>query len=460
MKIKTRLTVIYTLIFAGILICLNLYIYYIYRSLIFENFFIQLKDRAVTSATVFLETDEPQRESIDRYWNKYEGALPKEIIRIYNDKNQPANIDSVGNFIFEESFINQIKKENEVRRFDNDRQTTGILYKDNDGQYVVIASAVNETGLHSLSVLFNILMIGFVISIIIVIITGQYFTKLILSPISSISAQAKKISESNLHLRLDEGNKKDELAELSITINGMLSRLGNAFIAQRSFVSNASHEIRNPLTSIMGNVEIALTRDRKAEEYRDVLESIAKDADKLYNMTNGLLKLANSNLTFSNLEIEEVRLDELLLEVVNEIRIKRPACSIKVVFPQMPANPLLLSVEGNKNLLHIALQNVIDNACKFSGDNEVKVSLLLNDGQISFLIEDKGIGIETEALKRIRETFYRAPNARNYSGSGIGLSLTDKIINLHGGKMEFKSELNKGTTVSIEFKMTGHGLEF
>jgi signal transduction histidine kinase len=451
MKIKTRLTVIYTLIFAGILICLNLYIYYIYRSLIFENFFIQLKDRAITTASVFLETDEENRETIDKFRKKYEGALPTETIRIFDSKNEPAFADTGNKELVDPAFLNKVRKENELRIFENGRQTTGIRYLDNEGEFIVIASAVNESGIHSLSVLSKILIVGFVVSLVIVVLTGQYFTRLILSPISSITAETKKITESNLYLRLDEGNKKDELAELSMTINGMLRRLGNAFEAQRSFVSNASHEIRNPLTSIMGNVEIALTRERKAEEYRDVLESIAKEADKLYNMTNGLLKLANSNLTFSNLEKEEVRLDELLLEVVNELRIKRRNCSIKVVFPQMPSNPLGLSVDGNKNLLHIALQNVIDNACKFSGDKEVTVSLLLEGDTISFLIRDEGIGIEAESIQKIRETFYRAPNARNYSGSGIGLSLSDKIVTLHGGKLEFESQLNKGTSVKITF---------
>jgi len=231
----------------------------------------------------------------------------------------------------------------------------------------------------------------------------------------------------------------------------MLERLEHAFDLQKSFVSNASHELRTPLTSIIGNIEVTLSKARNPEEHKQVLEDIMAEAEKLHKLTNGLLNLAQSNLDLENLKKEEIRLDELLIEMKEQMKVKRPATRIEIVFPVMPENPSSLVITGERNLLETALLNILDNACKFSDGKEVIAFLLLTDKTISIKIIDRGIGIEKNELQNITETFYRADNARGYAGSGIGLTLAEKIINLHGGKLFISSEINKGTEVIVSF---------
>ncbi len=451
MKIKNKLTLIFTLIIAIILLCLNLYIYILSSSFTRNNFYNQLKDRAIVTATVFLEADEESSAIIQSFQKKYLRSLPDEIIRIYTEKNKPAFIDSSDTISFDNSFINAVRKSKEYREENGDRQTLGIYYQDNQGNFVIIASAVDETGIRNLYQLQKVLLIGFLLSIVAVFFAGRYFTKLMFKPVTDIASQANKISETNLHLRLDEGNKKDELAELSVTINRMLHRLENAFELQKNFVSNASHELRNPLTSIIGNIEVTLTKARTAKEYEAVLNSILEEAEKLQKVTNGLLNLAQSNLDFSNLHKEEIRLDELLIEIKDEIHIKRLGSSVEIIFPEMPENPSALTISGDKNLLETAILNIMDNGCKFSDNKKVIAALLLQENNITIKISDSGIGITENELPHITETFYRTDNARTYSGSGIGLALADKIIKLHGGKLTITSKLNKGTEVTASF---------
>ncbi len=451
MKIKNKLTLIFTLIIAIILLCLNLYIYILSSSFTRNNFYNQLKDRAIVTATVFLEADEESSAIIQSFQKKYLRSLPDEIIRIYTEKNKPAFIDSSDTISFDNSFINAVRKSKEYREENGDRQTLGIYYQDNQGNFVIIASAVDETGIRNLYQLQKVLLIGFLLSIVVVFFAGRYFTKLMFKPVTDIASQANKISETNLHLRLDEGNKKDELAELSVTINRMLHRLENAFELQKNFVSNASHELRNPLTSIIGNIEVTLTKARTAKEYEAVLNSILEEAEKLQKVTNGLLNLAQSNLDFSNLHKEEIRLDELLIEIKDEIHIKRLGSSVEIIFPEMPENPSALTISGDKNLLETAILNIMDNGCKFSDNKKVIAALLLQENNITIKISDSGIGITENELPHITETFYRTDNARTYSGSGIGLALADKIIKLHGGKLTITSKLNKGTEVTASF---------
>lgn len=448
MKIKNKLTLIFTLIVAIILLCFNVYIYILSSSFTSNNFYSQLKNRAVITATVFLEADEESSAIIKSFQKKYLSTLPQEIIRVYNEQNKPAFIDSLNKISFRNSLINKIRAVGEYHEQKGSRQTLGIYYKDNQGNFVIIASAVDESGIAYLSNLKNALLVGFFASLIFVFLAGRYFTKLALQPISHITMQANKISETNLHLRLNEGNKKDELAQLSITINSMLSRLENAFEMQKDFVANASHELRTPLTSIIGNIDVALSKARTNEDYKIVLLSVMDEAEKLHKLMDGLLGLAQSNIDFSNLK-EEVRLDEMLFKLKDEIQVTRPQSKIDIVFPQMPENAARLIVNGNENLLETALLNIIDNACKFSNNKMVTAYLLLRENFITVKISDKGIGINKEDLSNITQTFYRAENARSYSGSGIGLALAEKIIMLHKGRLQIFSEIDKGTEVLI-----------
>jgi signal transduction histidine kinase len=451
MKIQIKLTLLFTLIIAAVLVFLNLYIYIFSSSFTKNNFYAQLKDRAIITATVFLEADEESSAIIKSFQTKYLNTLPNEVIRVYNAENKPVFIDSSDKMTFDTSFINQVRMKRESREEKGDRQILGIYYEDNQGNFVIVASAVNQTGIQNLGYLQKVLLIGFLSSLIFVFLAGRYFTKLVLKPVSAIALQTNTISETNLHLRLDEGNKKDELAQLSITINQMLQRLENAFELQNNFVSNASHELRNPLTSIIGNIEVALTRSRSVPEYEAVLLSVLEEAEKLHKVTNGLLHLSQSNLDFTGLRREEIRIDELLIGLKAELRLKRPESVVELAFPEMPESPSSLTISGDKQLLETAILNIMDNACKFSNDKKVTVTLLLNDKNVLIKIADTGIGIAKNQLPHVTETFFRADNARSYSGSGIGLALVDKIVKLHRGKLTIISELNNGTEVAVSF---------
>lgn len=453
MKIRDKLTLLFILIIAIILVCLNVYIYVLSKSFTKNNFYNQLRERAIVTATVFLEADEESSGIIESFQKKYLSTLPHEIIRIYTEQNKPAFIDSYSSVHFSNSLINKVRAGKEYREKQDNRQILGIYYQDNQGNFVIIASAVDETGIANLGELQKVLLIGFLLSLIVLFFAGRYLTNLMLRPVSIISSQANKISETNLHLRLNEGNKSDELAQLSITINQMLQRLENGFDLQKNFVANASHELRTPLTAIIGNIDVLLSKERSPGEYKQVLLAILEEAEKLHSLTDGLLKLAQSNFDFSNFRKEEIRLDELLLEIKDEMNTKRPGSHVEIDFPAMPENPAMLIIHGDKNLMETAILNIVDNSCKFSGNKKVQASLHISGGRICIIISDTGIGINKDDLPHVTETFFRTDNARSFAGSGIGLALAEKIIRLHGGELTIVSELNQGTQVSVCFPL-------
>ena len=451
MKIKNKLTIIFTGIIALILLALNFYIYALSSSIARADFYEQLHSRAFVAANIYLENDENTDANIIKFRNKYLRTLPQEIIRIYNKDNQPVFVDSSDRLTFQPWIINKIRRDKEFRFEINNRQIVGINYDDNQGDFIIIASAVDEIGQTKLMQLRKVLTAGFLFCIVVVFFIGRYFTKLMLKPVSDISDQANNITETNLHLRLNIGNSKDEIAELAITFNKMLERLENSFDLQKEFVSNASHELRTPLTSIIGNIEVTLSMSRSEKEHREVLYSILQESERLQNLSNGLLSLAQSDLDFQKVSKDEIRIDELLLEIKDEIAAKYPDRIVELQFDQMPDKEEELTILGEHNLLETALLNLVDNACKFSKDKPITIKLIVNHQQIRITISDQGVGIPVEEIIKIRETFFRATNARSFPGTGIGLALADRIIRLHGGVLSIKSELNFGTDVIVTF---------
>jgi signal transduction histidine kinase len=214
-------------------------------------------------------------------------------------------------------------------------------------------------------------------------------------------------------------------------------------------VSNASHELRTPLTTIMGEADIALKKARTNEEYRQSLQIILNEAGKLDHLTSSLLGLAQSGFDGKKQRRTVVRMDELVCEVKAAIDELHPENHVQLHFGELPPSEQQLSVEGNYHLLKLAITNIVVNACKYSNDRPVKLSLYVIKDKITIGVVDEGIGIPASELKYVFEPFYRASNTDRYEGHGVGLPLARNIIRLHNGELLIRSEENKGTVVEI-----------
>src|ERR1035437_645024 len=451
MRIRTRLTLIYTVIIALILLFLNLYIFYFTKISIKKDFFDRLENRALVTSQMYLKEDNLPPAVFEQVRTKYVQSLPDEIPRMYDSLNRPSFIVNKDDHAFPTEVINNTRKLKNIEYEDGDRQVVGIFTTDNQGDFVTLVSAPDITGHARLNALKKVLLIGFLISILIVYLSGLFFSRQALKPMSDIIAEVKKISASNLHLRVNERKGKAEIALLAVTFNEFLNRLEIAFEMQKNFVSNASHELRTPLTSIIGEVEVTLNKHRNVDYYEKTLKSVLIEGEKLNQLTTGLLNLARVSFDDSQLIIEDVRIDELLWDTKELLLSQNKDYNIHIEYLDMPDDPDKLIIRGNKQLLQVALGNIMENACKFSDNKTVEAILKFNPDNIQITIIDKGIGIPADDLKNIFEPFYRATNARSYSGSGVGLSLTQKIIKLHKGNIEISSVLNEGTKVKIIF---------
>ncbi len=320
------------------------------------------------------------------------------------------------------------------------------VYKNNN--FTIITSAIDEEGnIYIKSIKLSVLIL-LVFSLIITFLFGNYFVNQALNPINKVVNQVDKISENNLFERLEIGSNIDEIANLCITFNEMLDRLENSFKLQKSFVSNASHEFRTPLTAMKGQIEVLLLQPRSNEIYLNTYNSLLEDINNQINLINGLGDLANANALFPNVVNSKIPIIDLLDDCVSELY-KNKKYKVELTIDELPDNENTMYINGNYALLKSAVINVMDNACKFSNTLSCQVNLICNIDFMTITVVDQGTGINKNDIVNIFESFYRSNNTRHIQGHGIGLSLVKKIVEYYHGKITVASELGKGTKMSI-----------
>jgi len=207
---------------------------------------------------------------------------------------------------------------------------------------------------------------------------------------------------------LNDSNRSDELNELARTFNDMLDRIETSFETQNNFISNASHELRTPLTAIIGEADVVLSKPRRPEEYIEALYIVLQEAEKLDNKTKALLFLAQTGFNGKVQKFDKVRMDQLLWDVKENLESLNAKNKIHLDMELLPENPMKLKVNGNQQLLHLALSNIISNGCKYSDYDTVVVSIGASDDFVYVVIRDKGIGIPENEIKYIYDPFFRA----------------------------------------------------
>jgi len=297
--------------------------------------------------------------------------------------------------------------------------------------------------------LFYILI--FIIPIILIFsITGGYFLVYkSFKPIEEILNNLKNINSTTLSKRLTTSQKQDEINMLAIEINSLLERLEISFEKINQFSSDASHELKTPLTIIRGEIEITLRKDRDSSEYKKSLQTCLNEVMIIQQTIDDLLFLAKKENTSNNLE--DVYIDEITFEAVKELK---PFANIRAIDLKTQINDVF-QVKGYSKLLKIAIKNILKNAITYSyKESSVEIKNSIEDGNYVITISDKGIGIPKDEQKKIFEKFYRTDKSRNKEsgGTGLGMSIVEKITKLHNAKIELSSEEKKGTTVKFIFK--------
>jgi len=450
MKIRTRLSLLYLALTAAVLLGFAFIIYISAKNDREKEFYTRLEREAVTKANLYFDAKVDAKTLQDIYKNnrltinEVEVAIFSEDLKLlYHDSKE---IDAVKET---RAMLSKIRDKGHINFTQNGWQVTGILHAYKGKNYIITAIAYDKYGYKKLDNLFETSVLVFFITLPLLYFLALYFSKKALEPITDITEKANLISGSNLHLRLDVTEGKDELNTLSQTFNTMLTRLENSFDSQKQFISNISHEIRTPLAAIITELELADRNDKTVDEYRGAVKNALKDASRLVKLSNSLLDLAKASYDPSEISMKPVRADELLLDALHIVQVANKGYEAEINFDGFSDSDSQVTVNGNEYLLRVAFMNIIENACKFSTNKRCRITISFNENALIITFSDNGIGIEQTDIDNLFTPFYRGKNKKFAEGNGIGLSLTRRIVILHNGTISVTSVVGKGSEFVI-----------
>lgn len=459
MRTQTKIAVIFFVVSLATIVALSASVYFFIIRYSFADFYKRLEIRGVVTAKAELDHEEASAAVLQEVREMHLEKLPEEKEYFYEITPGKTFEAEASELNIPLSFFDNLIQQGEATYRSDNTFFAGIKYQGKKGLYAVIVSADNYYNYHHLSYLRNIFFIGILAASLFSLSIAFVFSRQVFNPVKEITDRVKEISSQNLHLRLDSKKKaNDEISGLETTFNNMLDRLETAFETQNNFISNASHELSTPLTTIIGEADVTLSKTRTTQEYIESLKVIVNEAERLEKITKSLLFLAQTGFTGTMQKYDKVRVDQLVWDVKSTIDKLNPKNKVQLNLSLMPDDPTKLKIRGNEQLLLLALTNIVNNACKYSNNQVVTLSIGTLEDHVLIVVKDSGIGIPENELKYIYDPFFRASNTKEYEGYGIGLPLTRNIIRLHSGEISVSSVVNQGTTVQLTFPIGNYSL--
>ena len=320
---------------------------------------------------------------------------------------------------------------------------------ENNGQPVATVyvaqslTSVNQT----LGAFAFFLLLSFAGAVLLIVVSGFWLARTAISPINEIAQAAEEIGGGDLTKRLNWEGRRDELGALAARFDDMLARLEAAFARERQFISDASHELKTPLTVINANAQM-LERwgDRDDAVRHEALEAIRAESAQMARVINAMLTLAKTDSS-ETLPFEPLNLRPVIGDVANALR-PRAAEKGLTLETKCDGDAYVL---GEPGLLRQLIVNLTENAIKFTSHGGVTISMHAENSHAHLDVTDTGPGIPHDALPHVFERFYRADPAhsRSVEGTGLGLAVVNSIVRAHGGTINVKSSVGSGTTISV-----------
>ena len=445
MSIKFKISLWFSSMLLVILCFFSFIIYFIMSEVLYTDAENQLKTDVIQACSII------EAEGQESYFNSpFKLLVPNTYLILYDAKGNSSSLGNVARQIIKIPLeANNIRK----ARIDGN---LWILYdkpiKVNEEivGWVRVSRSLMPI-IENLNKFKLILFISIPVYILISILGGQFLAKRALYPIDSITKTARAIGQGNISQRIKLPKVKDEVGRLAETFDEMLDKIEAAFKKERQFTTDASHELRTPITIISTHAEDALGTGNK-KDYREALEIIYKESQKMSVMISQLLLLSRSDEGKYHLEIEDIDLKLIMDEIIGEMKESAKTNNIKLYFSGEDG----LVIKADQTLVTRLFINIINNALKFSrkgGFVKVQGAADPDKNFAKILIEDNGIGIPKEDIENIFNRYYQVDKSRNDKGTGLGLAIAKWIVDIHKGTINIESELGKGTKFYVNLPL-------
>ena len=458
-SVRIRLTLWYAGVLALSLIAFALVIYYAAGSIFHERQDESLRSTAQTVASAYVE-ELGETRSLAKAGEVVlaEITFPNRYVQLTDSSGNPiaASANLSGSTI---AIPATVLADARARGFSHAtvnglRVTVVPLSSDQTLGFAAVAEPLRvvEAGLSELR---RDLFAGVFLVLLLASAGGYFLARKSLAPIASMNSQTQRISAENLSARLDVTDSRDELGRLATTINDLLARLENSFQEQQRFIADASHELRTPLAVLRGETEVALNKTRTVEEYEQSLSLIQDEAERLSRIVEDLFILARQPVnTRAALNKERVSLNDAVRDCARAAQVLAMQKGIRL---SLEKDSPVLTLNGDEDLIRRMILNLLENAVKYTpSGGKISLALGRQNGNAEIIVRDTGIGIPEAAQPHVFDRFYRVDKARARAmgGAGLGLSIAQWIVEVHGGEINLTSTPGHGTTFTVVLPVT------
>lgn len=441
---RVKFTLIFTIFITAILVAFSLFLFSFYKNELLQGQDKQLVDTAKSLSPEQISPNvlDPNTQIIRRVGTEYyllanhNGEVSISSINLRDKQQWPLNAGMIM-----AAFKGMPRYETVKYKGENYRT---LYYPLNEDNILHIGSPLENSDrgpalIRKLFLMFSPSLIA------LLAFAGWFVSGSMLAPLVVMKSAADDIRNGkSTEKRIRLGSKGKEIDDLVLMFNDMLDGAQRSLEAQKRFTSDVSHEIRSPLTSLRGNIEVTLRKKRSPEEYEELLRNNLADIIRISRISDNLLLLARADNNILEIRRQWFDIGILLERVVEQLRFKADRAGLSVTGEYAEC----LEVSGDVELIEQAFTNIVDNAIKYSGKGgDIKITARKQGGFATVLFKDTGIGIAEKDLPHIFERFYRADKAhsRKLGGTGLGLAITQWIIQAHEGRVEVRSVEGSGT---------------
>lgn len=445
---RLRLTIIYTLVVTGIFSVFATAIYFQYKHTLFKEIDSYLLKEANEEILTENNPNLPlkSRQIIKRVGNEFFEIIDNRgqvIITSLNAERERWPINS-------EAMLRAFKGSPQFDTVNFRGLNYKVLYFPVSGEKILrVVLSLGETegdirglrGLFYLSLPF-VILISFAASW---LLSGGA-----LAPIVKIRSLASQVREGRLGKRIEMEAKGKEIEDLVVMFNEMLDGIQCSIEAQKRFTAAVSHEVRSPLTSLRGNIEVALRKKRAPEEYEELLKTNLSDIIRLSKITDNLLFFTKADNNIIEVRKQWFEVAHLLHNMAERLRYKASSTGITIIESYQEG----LEMSGDLDLLDQAFSNIVENAINYTpSGGSIVIASKKENGKIVISVSDTGIGIPEDEIPHLFERFYRVnkERSRKSGGTGLGLSITEWVVSAHDGKIKIVSSVGAGSEFITSF---------
>lgn len=439
MTLKNRISLLVSLLFTILFGLASTLIFVLYSNFRKEEFRDRLEIKALSNIKLLVNVKELDdqllkmidQNSINKLYDEKTLVFDSNYKLIYSSID-----DAKINWSIED--LKYLKKHKTFFKQQGDYEVYGVFYDTKDKDFYALISATDDYGKRKLLFLRYTLIISYIFFTCICWVLTSFMVKKAMNPLHTFHQKIKKINENNLDSRIQSKSNKDEIDLIANEFNFMMDRIEISYQRQKEFTAHASHELRTPLSRIISQIENVVADPKTTTEGKTFLKTILADVNQLTELINSLLIL--SKIDTKNHEHHELhRMDEILFSAIEKLNKTFPDFVILFEIEESENLDTALEIEGNKNLLEIALSNVLKNACVYADNKQAKVKISTIENQLILSISNTGKTLNESEQKNLFQPFMRGENAKGTSGFGLGLRIVNRILMLHKAKIVYST---------------------